>query len=214
MTKAKSKPVDPIAALMRRRRAAPNTAYSSDDVDKLLNRFKELQEKVDSQKEMISTLEREALADPVTGLANRRTLEGELEKSLSTARRYGRRHALLWVEVADFENYAKLSPGTDEAILVSVSRIIRQNIRATDIASRPHGGVFGIILNELRVAENANARADEISRVIAATPCLTPRNTLHLEVEVGICVFGADDELSDVLVRAEHDLSRRKTGKA
>jgi diguanylate cyclase (GGDEF)-like protein len=200
-----SKSPDFIRTLMRRRQGEPEAPFSAAEVDKLLNQFKQLEQQVESQKEVIGALQKQALADPATGLANRRTLESELDKSLSTARRYGRRHALIWIEIADYAALEALGEETIAHVLKHTARLLRQNIRATDIASRPHdvAPVFACILNELRMADNAAMRASEISHVLNGTPCVTPRATLHLTAQVGHVVFGADDSVTDVIAKAQ-----------
>lgn len=200
-----SKSPDFIRTLMRRRQAEPAEPYSAAEVDKLLNQFKQLEQQVESQKQVIGSLQRNALADPATGLANRRTLESELAKSLSTARRYGRRHALIWVELSDFSALEALGEETTAHVLTHTARLLRQNIRATDIASRPHdvAPVFACILNELRLAENATVRATEISKVLNGTPCVAPRATLHLTAQVGYFVFGSEDSVDDIIAKAQ-----------
>lgn len=200
-----SKSPDFIRTLMRHRQAEPAEPYNAAEVDKLISQFKQLEQQVESQKQVIGNLQKQALADPSTGLANRRTLEIEIEKSLSTSRRYGRRHALIWIELADYAALEALGEETTACVLTHTARLLRQNIRATDIASRPHdvAPVFACILNELRLAENAAMRADEISKVLNGTPCVTPRATLHLTGQVGHVVFGADDEVADVIAKAQ-----------
>lgn len=200
-----SKAPDFIRTLMRHRKGEADAPYSAAEVDKLINHFKSLEQQVESQKEVIGALQKQALADPATGLANRRTLESELDKSLSTARRYGRRHALIWIELADYATLEALGEDTTDHVLKHTARLLRQNIRATDIASRPHdvAPVFACILNELRLAENATVRATEISRVLNGTPCVCPRATLHLTAQVGYFVFGSEDSVSDIIGKAQ-----------
>ena len=198
-----SKRVDPIAGLLRRRRAAPQEVYSADEVDKILNHYKVLQEDVERKAQEIAALERDRKSCPVTGLANAKTLREEVERSLATAQRYGRRHALLLVRVNDFEGFNAMGAETAVAVLNHVARLLRQNIRSTDIAARIQGCTFGVILNELRAIENADFRAAELTKTIAHTPCITPRNTLTLSAAIGPYVFGLDDDVEGIYAKAE-----------
>lgn len=204
-----SKPVrlDPIRNLLTRRRAEPNAAYSADDVDELLKHYKTLQDKIHQQHDMIAALEQDRKSDPVTGLANRTTLVEEIERSLATAKRYGRSHALLKLVVDNFDGYNAMGADTAVAVLTHIARVLRQSIRTTDIAARPHGNEFCVILNELRALENAEMRAAEIARAVAASPCITPHHTLPVSVAVGAVLFGMDDSVDSIFSRVNGALA-------
>ncbi len=208
-----AKKSDPLQHLMRRRTADAETGQEpASDFDTLVDDYKKLQQLVEEQSRLISTLQRESGADPLTGLANHKTLSMELERSLATARRYGRRHALILLNVADFSNLAaQLGEDTTTALLRHLSSLIRQNIRPTDVAAHPRFGEFGIILNELRAIENATMRAEEICSIASQTPCTVAGRSVHVFVNYGLCVFTQDDEASDIMSRARQSLNQSTT---
>ena len=206
MSKPKS---DPLQHLMKRRQADAEIGQEpASDYDTLLSDYKELQRMVEEQSRLITTLQRESGADPLTGLANHRTLATEIERSLATARRYGRRHALILLNVVDFANLSsQLGEDTSDALLRHISSLIRQNIRPTDIAAHPRFGEFAVILNELRAIENATMRADELCSITSQTPCMVGGRSLHAMVTYGLCVFTQDDEAADIMARARQSLA-------
>lgn len=206
MSKSKS---DPLQHLMRRREAdAESGQEPASEYDTLLSDYAELQRMVEEQARLITALQRESGADPLTGLANHRTLNMELERSLATARRYGRRHGLILLNIVDFKGLtAQLGSDTTDALLRHVAALIRQNIRPTDIAAHPRNGEFAIILNELRAVENATMRADELSNITTQTPCMHAGRSLHAMVVHGLTVFGQDDDASDVMNRTRTALA-------
>lgn len=193
---------DPIKGMMEERRAEAPRAYSDFEVQELMRELDELRRMVAAQRQKVDTLEDVAAADPITGLANPRALEDELAKSLSTAKRYGRQHALLVLEVDDFAGYQALDNELSHDILKLVAGLVRQNIRPTDIAARLEDGTFAVILNELRVVENATMRARELARMVSVTPCIGRTRTVQLRASVAAVGFGADDDVFDVLQRA------------
>ncbi len=209
---SKTKP-DPLQHLMRRRVADAEIGQEpASDYDTLLSDYKELQRMVQEQTALINTLQRESGADPLTGLANHRTLAAELERSLATARRYGRRHALILLNVADFATLStQLGEDATDALLRHLSSLIRQNIRPTDIAAHPRFGEFAIILNELRAVENATMRAEELCTIASQTPCMVGGRSLHAIVNYGLCVFTQDDEADSVMSRARQSLATVQT---
>lgn len=202
---------DPMTSMLNKRRAAQPRAYADPEFEALMAEFKQLQDQLSAKQQLIETLEQNSAADAVTGLANRRTLESELQRSLATARRYGRRHALLVIDINDFSSInTRLGTDTGDAVLCHIARIIRQNIRPTDIAARTEADNFAVVLNELRAIENAEMRGAEILAAINHTPCVGAQHTVHVTANLGVCVFGADDELPDILQRADTSMAAQK----
>lgn len=202
---------DPMTSMLNKRRAAEPRAYVDPEFEALMAEFKQLQDQLSAKQQLIDTLEQNTSADALTGLANRRTLESELQRSLATARRYGRRHALLVIDINDFSSInTRLGRQTGDAVLCHIARIIRQNIRPTDIAARTEADNFAVVLNELRAIENAETRGAEILAAINHTPCVGAQHTVHVTANLGVCVFGADDELADILKRAETSMTAQK----
>lgn len=218
------KPTDPLRSLMNARVSLPKSPTStpvfpqksdlsvpSQAYDTLLAQFADLQQRFDEQQELIQSLERDASSDPLTGLANRRTLEKELDRSLATARRYGRRHALLLIDLNDFKSINdQLGHAMGDQVLQHVARLLRQNIRPTDIAARLGGDEFCVILNELRAIENAETRAQDITNVLNRTPCIGEQRTVQLSASVGYYVFTSDDDKADIMARADENMYAHK----
>ncbi|HEX2858901.1 MAG TPA: GGDEF domain-containing protein [Alphaproteobacteria bacterium] len=205
------KKADPLAALMTRKTAVKKPAKAPEEIAKIMSEFRELKAKYEEQQALIEMLERDAKSDPLTNLANRRTFEDELERSLATARRYGRHHALLVIDVNDFKSINdRLGHSMGDQVLQHIARLLRQNIRPTDIAARYGGDEFCVILNELRAIENAEMRAQSLSDIISRTPCVGEKHTVHVGASVGVCVFGADDEAADIFQRADTNMYEQK----
>lgn len=206
MSKTKS---DPFQNLTQRRESAPEIDEEVPaEYDTLLVEFRELQQRVRDQARLIATLQRESGADPLTGLANHNTLMAEIERSLATARRYGRRHALILLTIADFSNLsAQLGEQATDALLHHIASLIRQNIRPTDVAAHPRFGEFAIILNELRAVENATMRADEIADMAAQAPCMVGGRNIHCFITHACQLFGQDDTLNDIVARTRQSLA-------
>lgn len=179
--------------------------------DTLLDEMIALKTQVQEQESTISDLSAKAMADPLTGLANRRTFEAEMKKSIATAERYARQHGLLMIDVNDFKAVNdRLGHLAGDEVLKHISKLIRQNIRKTDIAARLGGDEFCIILNELKSAGNATERARAIQDVIAATPLITADFTIQISISIGHCVFNADDTLEDVVHAADTAMYKDK----
>ena len=206
-----SKKTPTIEELMKLRTKTGEHHLDPANFDLLLDEMIVLKQQLAEKETEIEGLQADAMSDPLTGLANRRTFEKEMERSLSTARRYERSHGLLLIDVNDFKSVNdRLGHVTGDKVLCHVARLLRQNIRSTDIAARLGGDEFCVILNELKSHRYALARAEAIAEAISRTPCVGEEHTVQISVSVGHYVFGGDDEIEDVLQRADESMYAQK----
>jgi diguanylate cyclase (GGDEF)-like protein len=107
-----------------------------------------------------------AVTDGLTGLYNHDHINRLLVHELNRSRRYGHSMAMMMIDLDYFkvvnDTYGHLV-GND--VLEETSRIIRENIRAVDIAGRFGGEEFAIILPEATAADAARL-AERIRRAM------------------------------------------------
>jgi len=116
-------------------------------------------------------LERLAVLDPLTGVANRRALEQQLEQEWERARRHGTEVALLVCDVDHFKAYNdRYGHVAGDACLQQVASTLEGVIRrATDLVARYGGEEFVVVLPEtplagaLRIAEDARRSVAELA---------------------------------------------------
>ncbi len=111
-------------------------------------------------------LEELSIKDDLTGLYNRRKMDQELEKCLYIWERYNRPFSIIIIDIDDFkkinDTYGHL---IGDMVLEKISKIIRENIRKSDIASRWGGEEFLILLPETNL-QNATLVAEAFRRKI------------------------------------------------
>lgn len=91
--------------------------------------------------------EAQALTDPLTGLANRRALEGELARECGLAGRGGPGFAVLHVDLDFFKAVNDtLGHAAGDLVLTEVARTLREQTRKSDTVARVGGDEFVIIL--------------------------------------------------------------------
>jgi diguanylate cyclase (GGDEF)-like protein len=201
-----------IEGLMRLRTGTADHHLAAANFDDVLDEMIDLKQRLAQQNEVIHSLQADAMSDPLTNVANRRTFEKELERSLSAARRYGRMHGILLIDVDDFKQVNdQLGHTMGDKVLCHIARLLRQNIRATDIVARLGGDEFCVILNELKSRDNAIMRAEAIMEVVRRTPCVGEDQTVQVSISVGHYVFGADDEPEMILQRADESMYAQKS---
>jgi diguanylate cyclase (GGDEF)-like protein len=119
------------------------------DLDLLLARARTLLD----FKAYLDTCEEAAFTDHLTGLANRRHFERQLERELARTARYTRPFSVLMLDIDQFKevNDTFGHEAGDEAIR-RLAKTLREGIRGIDMAARLGGDEFAIILTETPMA--------------------------------------------------------------
>ncbi|MEA2017927.1 MAG: diguanylate cyclase, partial [Campylobacterota bacterium] len=115
---------------------------------------RELQKVIDQLEEKNSVLTYKSTHDPLTTLANRQKLNDELDKEILREIRYQHKLSILMLDIDDFKNIND-TYGHDvgDVVLIGISKILKDSIRVTDIASRWGGEEFMVLLPETTMAD-------------------------------------------------------------
>jgi diguanylate cyclase (GGDEF)-like protein len=193
-----------MRAMLNRTAPVPDAAAPvemEDERQDYQDRIAELESVVAYQAEVIAQLQACAAACPLTGLANRAALENELAKSLSNAKRHDRRHGLLLLQLDGLASLEKtLEPVVMQGLLQHVARLIRQNIRPTDVAAHLEDHTFVVILNELKVMANAQMRADQLAETLRNTPYIGASRSVGVIPVIQTRLVTAGDTVRDLLL--------------
>ncbi len=93
------------------------------------------------------TVEKQALVDPLTGLANRRLAEGALETELARAGRFDEPLALLMTDLDDFKQINdRWGHPFGDVVLREFAAALAESIREIDLAGRWGGEEFAVVL--------------------------------------------------------------------
>ncbi|MCL4810659.1 MAG: diguanylate cyclase [Thermoanaerobaculia bacterium] len=157
-------------------------------------------------------LEKLALTDPLTGLANRRAFEEALEAELARAGRHGRPASLLFLDLDHFKavNDSHGHAAGDE-ILSGFAAVLRRGCRRGDLAARIGGEEFAVLL-PMTGRVPATLVAERIRR---ATEGHALGQTVSVPVTVSVGVASTEEgteafEVSRLLRRADAALYRAK----
>jgi diguanylate cyclase (GGDEF)-like protein len=146
-------------------------------------------------------VERQALVDGLTGLANRRSLEETLSSELARAGRLG--HELCLV-LADLDRFKQVNDRfghrTGDEVLRAFAQALAGTIRAGDVAGRWGGEEFALILVGVGVAGGVEL-AERARLRTSAQPVETPGGELvAITASFGVAACaggGSADELID-----------------
>jgi len=159
------------------------------------------------------SLEELARTDPLTGLSNRRHLTETLGFHFALARRGGRPISFAMLDVDFFKHYNDTNghPAGDE-VLKSLSDLLQQRVRKTDIACRYGGEEFAIMFPDTD-REQAFAVAEEVRQLVEehAFPLEEKQPDGRLTVSIGVAAIDKGmAKFGDLITRADEALYEAK----
>lgn len=148
---------------------------------------------------------RDAIIDPLTSLYNRHFFNKCLKREVDRIQRYQRQLSLIVGDIDYFkqvnDTYGHL---VGDTVLVTVSEIIRQHCRQSDLPVRWGGEEFAILLPETGLAGSVVV-AERIRAAIEQTLFKTVQ---HVTISFGVATFLSDEQ--DLLQRADSALYQAK----
>jgi diguanylate cyclase len=154
----------------------------------------------------------EALLDPLTGLKNRRGFELAVNE-LGAAGSPFKDAALV---LADIDHFKQINDKhghlLGDKILRAIGQTLQSNIKGRDIAARPGGDEFAILLQQTPLT-GARALAEQIRAAVAAGRIRradSKQQPGSVTLSIGVAVGGSDDTLESMLARADAALYAAK----
>ena len=156
--------------------------------------------------ERFAELEKMAMHDPLTGLANRRYMENRIETRLSEKARFGWPFGLAILDIDDFKKVNDTC-GHDvgDKVLKMVSATLLSNIRPFDDAGRWGGEEFLVLA--ANIGRNPIFFLVDRLRVLVAASCLDMKEArICVTVSAGVSVAKDGDSWGEILKRADEAL--------
>lgn len=151
----------------------------------------------------IAELERLADTDTLTPLANRRAFAREVERVVAHTARHATPAAVLFLDVDNLKAVNdRWGHGAGDAALLHVARLLRSEVRASDIVARVGGDEFGLVLDRLD-EEAARLKARALTDAVATTPLRHATTSITLGLSVGLTMVRQGDTADAVLARAD-----------
>ena len=173
-----------------------------------------LKAEVEALQERVATLDSLAHQDTLVAMPNRRGFLRELDRLIARVGRYDEQAAMLFVDLDGLKsiNDSFGHRAGDEA-LIQVASLLSGGVRRSDFVARLGGDEFGILL------ENADeAHAHETAKRLGDTICdcefRHEREELPLSVAIGMTMIRKDDNVDDVMARADAEMYRGKAAAA
>jgi diguanylate cyclase (GGDEF)-like protein len=164
--------------------------------------------------ELQEELRQLATVDELTGLANRRGFFALGEHELLVAARTRSAVALLFVDVDGLKKVNdELGHSTGDLLLKEAADVIRETIRASDLAGRLGGDEFCVLL--MGDPELDPERALERMRTTTALHNERPGREFHLSLSIGLSAISAGRSvtLEELIDAADEGMYEDKRGK-
>jgi diguanylate cyclase (GGDEF)-like protein len=152
--------------------------------------------------------------DGLTGLLNHATLMAELEHTLEYARRHGETFGFIMVDVDHFKRINDQHGHLiGDQVLLHLSRIFHQTVRASDVIGRYGGEEFGVVLRRTDRA-GVTVLTQKLRHALATDPApIGDGRTLPVRVSMGVACYPADGLTAAALAQqADQALYRAKRG--
>jgi diguanylate cyclase (GGDEF)-like protein len=153
--------------------------------------------------------------DPLTGIANRRRLDGELDAAGRAAAAGGPPFALHLLDVDDLKGVNdRWGHAAGDVLLAAVTRALTSSVRTGDVVGRFGGDEFLVIQRDA-TAETAEVLAQRLRDAVATPVSVRDGASVVPRVSAGSALYGADGGTPSALLdTADARLYRAKPAKS
>jgi diguanylate cyclase len=149
---------------------------------------------------------KESLTDPLTGIGNRRALDGAIERALRRFADKAEDASLLLCDIDHFKTFNdNWGHQTGDQVLRLVAKCLSDNVKGRDTAARYGGEEFAVLLRGAKIAE-AILVAEQIRLAVESNRLIKKSTGTVLgtiTVSVGVIQFAPDDTAETVIHRVD-----------
>ena len=159
----------------------------------------------------LQELHRAAMIDPLTGVGNRRYLDGRLNALLAEFNSNATIAGLLFMDIDQFKQFNDTyGHNTGDMVLRMVARTIRHAVRATDTVGRWGGEEFIAILYDIEDPASLMAAANKVRAQVQYSHLGMDGQELAVTISIGGTLLHPDDTSLSLVARADALMYRSK----
>ena len=159
----------------------------------------------------LRALRREASTDPLTGVGNRKYLDGRLSAVIAGYQSNTDNAGLLFIDVDRFKQFNDTyGHNTGDTILRMVARTLHLAVRATDTVGRWGGEEFIVILYGMQDEPTLKAAAEKIRTLVEYSRLDRMEQGLAVTVSIGGTLLRPEDTQESLIRRADELMYRSK----
>ena len=190
------------------------------ECQKLLDRSRSLEQhlkhasgEITELREHLETVQREALTDALTALANRKFFDMKLHEETRNAERTGETLCLLMADIDHFKTFNdSYGHRIGDEVLKIVARTLKEAVKGQDTASRYGGEEFGILLPRTGL-KGAAILAEQICARLSRRTVTNRRSGESygaVTLSIGVAQYRFGEPLERFVQRADQALYRAK----
>ncbi|MBL8062087.1 MAG: diguanylate cyclase [Anaerolineales bacterium] len=185
------------------------------DENGAITHFVAIKENVTERKQAEQELERLAMTDPLTGLANRRTFFDQAREYFSFAPHPIGQLSVFMLDIDQFKSVNdQHGHAAGDEVLQEIAIRLNRNLRPGDLIGRYGGEEFSILLPRTE-SSTALQIAERLRLAVSSSPIETQQGAVSITVSIGICRAGDNtSSLDDLLHCADEALyEAKRTGR-
>ncbi len=181
----------------------------------LEDRLQTSSREISDLRERLETVRQESLTDQLTGIANRKAFDNEVEQSVLQAQSSGRPLCLMMCDIDHFKKFNdNWGHQTGDQVLRLVANCLAENVKGRDTAARYGGEEFAVILPDTAL-DSGVILADRIRSNIESKK-LIKKSTGDIlgtiTVSIGMARWMPGESISEFVRRADACLYAAKRG--
>lgn len=196
---------EPAYKLHALKRGAKDFISKPFDVEEVLTRVHNMLEvrlKHEDALEALTTVEKLAQHDPLTGLANRRLLIKQIAAGIANARRRNGAMAVVYLDLDGFKQINDtLGHPAGDALLKFVAKRLESIVRKEDTVARVGGDEFMVALWHVGSEKDVETVAKKLVQIISM-PYLIDHRNVNVTTSVGVGIFPAHGEDAEALMKS------------
>lgn len=181
----------------------------------LEEKLKNSSEEINKLRQRMEDVQREAMTDALTGIANRKYFDQALRNEAMGAMEKGDPLCLLLTDIDHFKAFNDTyGHQTGDQVLKLVGRTLVENVKGKDTAARYGGEEFAIILPNTQLDE-AKSVGETIRRSIETKRIRnrqTGKDMGNITLSIGCALFRQGEPLTEFIQRADEGLYGAKRG--
>jgi len=157
-------------------------------------------------KTKLDDVRKESLTDPLTGIANRKAFDAEIERAIETAREKNEPLSLFMCDIDRFKIFNDtFGHQTGDHVLRLVSQCLSDNVKGRDTAARYGGEEFVVVLPQTALADSV-VLANQIRKAVESRK-LVKKNSGDvlgtITISIGAAQLNAKDDAAGIVQRAD-----------
>ena len=158
----------------------------------------------------LARAEQESVTDGLTGLANRRALDRDLQDAFRSARRDGQELSLALLDLDDFKRVNdRFGHQLGDEVLRRTAGVLRDHTRASDLTARYGGEEFAVAFPDTRLSDAVQA-AQQLCERIRDVDWQQLHPDLVVTVSIGVASAAHATDVAHLLAAADHSLYQAK----